>query len=81
MKEKVESLIQQLGSGEASIRRNAAIALGQIGEPAKNAVPALVKALHDEDEDVRFEAVSALKKIGTPEAMKAVEGDENPERK
>jgi hypothetical protein len=50
----------------------AAKVLGQIGEPAKDAVPALTEALNDSHEDVRRSAVRALKRMGTPEAMKAV---------
>ena len=51
----------------------AAFALGRIGEPAKDAVPALIKALSDVENQVRWYAASVLGKIGKPEAMKAVE--------
>ena len=46
-------------------------ALGRIG--AKDAVPALIQALQDPNEDVRMNAARALGSIGTPEALKAVE--------
>jgi len=36
-------------------------------------VPALIQALQDTDGHVRINAVQALEKIGTPEALKAVE--------
>jgi len=52
-------------------RGAAAIILGQIGD--SDAVDALIVALGDEDEDVREAAVWALRKIGTPQALKAVE--------
>ena len=38
-----------------------------------DAVPALIKALQDRNEDVRSNVARALWKIGTPEALKAVE--------
>jgi HEAT repeat protein len=47
--------------------------LGVIGEPAKRAVPVLIKALSDEHWDVQAQAAHALKEIGIPEAMTAVE--------
>ena len=78
-------MIKKLEDEDWSVRRNAAIALGEIGEPAKEAVPALIKALDDKNEFVRGDAVDALKKIGTPEAMEALEKykkqNENKERK
>jgi HEAT repeat protein len=61
----VPGLIKALKADKASVRRNAARALGMIGAGAKEAVPAL-KALHkdeDEDEDVRKAAAKALGKI------------------
>ena len=45
--------------------------LGNIG--AKDAVPTLISLLQDQDETVRKDATKALRKIGTPEALKAVE--------
>ena len=53
------------------VRRSAADALGKIGPPAAEAVPALAAALHDPDEDVRRSAADALGKIG-PAAAEAV---------
>ncbi|MFB3042518.1 MAG: HEAT repeat domain-containing protein [Candidatus Poribacteria bacterium] len=48
-------------------------ALGEIGEPAKDAVPALIEALEAlSNENLRLYAVRALGQIGTPEAQKAV---------
>ena len=46
------------------VRYHAAMALGEIGEGASNAVPALMHALRDQDKYVRRYAVEALGKIG-----------------
>jgi len=58
--------------GEISdIRRSAAIALGQLSDPA--AVNGLIEALHDTiDPNVRAAAAEALSIIGTPEALDAI---------
>ena len=50
------------------IRKNAAIALGEIGDPA--AIPALEAAIGDEKWIVSDQALIALGKIGTPEAVR-----------
>ena len=55
------------------MRAEAARVLGTLGEPAKAAVPALIEAGHDEVGSVSRSARAALRKIGTPEAVKAVE--------
>ena len=47
-----------------NVRRSAAYALGGIGPPAAEAVPALAAALHDPDADIRRSAAHALGKIG-----------------
>jgi HEAT repeat protein len=50
-----------LNSREASLRRSAAFALGRMGEDAREAVPDLVRRLHDDsDEKVRDMAASAI---------------------
>ena len=54
------------------MRYSAASALGAIGESAKDAVPALIKALNDGEYRVYEKAVKALAKIGTSEALIAV---------
>jgi HEAT repeat protein len=53
-------------------RRGAAVALGLIGPDAKDAIPALVRALRDKSPLVRSEAAVALGKIG-PDADEVVE--------
>ena len=47
-------------------RAAAALALGGLGPEAAVAVPALVRALRDEDQEVRTSAAAALEKIGAP---------------
>ena len=69
--QQVERLIKLLQDLNGDVRKNAASTLGSIGEGAINAVPALVQAL--KDQDVRRNAATALIRIGTPEALKAVE--------
>lgn len=63
----ISPLIMQLGSADASVRRNAALAigkLGKIGESAKDAVSALIKTLNDKEWTVRVSAANALGDIG-----------------
>ena len=43
------------------------------GEIQESQVESLIKQLQDEDAEVRSNAVEALRQIGTPEALKAVE--------
>jgi len=50
---------------------NAALALGEIGQEAKTATPALMELLQDKDGTVRHAATWALRKIG-PEAKPAI---------
>jgi HEAT repeat protein len=57
-------LIGALSDSEPKFRAGAANALGVLGPAAKAAVPALKKALKDEDEKVRQSAAVALKAIG-----------------
>src|SRR5690242_18361398 len=52
----------------AEVRWTAAELLGQIGPPAKGAIPALAAALHDPDPHVRAVAAGSLASIGTPPA-------------
>ena len=56
--------MKALGDESETVRWKAAEALSQIGEPAKEIVPVLIKALGDESEGVRSDAALALKKIG-----------------
>ncbi|CAE7760565.1 unnamed protein product [Symbiodinium pilosum] len=63
--------LKELQDKNVSVRRNAAIALGEMGPRAAEAVLRLIKALKDQDADVRTAAAEALGKIA-PAAAKAV---------
>ena len=65
-------LIGLLGNEDVVIRRNAAEALGDIGDPS--AFSALANALGDEDAQVRFWAVESLGKVGGASAVPALIG-------
>jgi HEAT repeat protein len=57
--------------GSYPLRVGAAVYLGNIGPAAKEAIPDLIEALKDKDEDVREQAATALGKTGA-EARPAV---------
>ena len=61
-------LLQALQASHDFGRDNAKLTLVSIGE---DAVPALTQLSQNQDEWVRLEATGALKKIGTPESIKA----------
>ena len=62
--QEVKKLIKALQHKNSQVRRAAAGKLGEIGEDAKDAVPALTIALQDESRDVRTSAAGALGAIG-----------------
>ena len=78
----VEDLIGELGSDDKVKRREAARSLALLGPAARAAVPALIKGLDDEEEQVFFWSVTALAKIGpdaheaTPELIKRLKRSE-----
>lgn len=59
----VEPLIAALGDDLAERRAGAAYALGQIGAPARSALPKLLDALDDKDLDVRRQASYAISRL------------------
>jgi WD40 repeat protein len=59
-------LVKALGDDDALIRKQAALALKELGIKARHAIPALKKALQDSDADVRATAKAALKVIDVP---------------
>ena len=60
-------LIEALSNEHDVLVRGLAVgALGQIGEPAKNAVPALTVVLSEEAQQVRILAAQVLDHIGEP---------------
>ncbi|MEZ6119620.1 MAG: HEAT repeat domain-containing protein [Pirellulaceae bacterium] len=65
----IETLIESLDSREEETRRDAAYELWQMGPPAANsAIPALIKALSDRDDQVSSLATEAIAVIGPPAA-------------
>ncbi|MCS1409825.1 MAG: hypothetical protein M2R45_03011 [Verrucomicrobia subdivision 3 bacterium] len=67
----ISQLIDALKNGEKQKRRDAALALSELGPKAAEAVPALILALEDGDIQVWFHSVTALARIG-PEARPAI---------
>ncbi len=67
----VEKLAQQLASSERETRREAALQLERAGAAAKSALPALIKAVNDEDKQVAVSALAALAALG-PQAQDAI---------
>lgn len=68
----IDKLIQQLGASEIPVRREAAFQLGRLGPSAvKPALPALIKALDDDDKQVWSYAITVIAALG-PEASDAV---------
>jgi len=63
-KRRILKLIEDLKLPYVDDRRHAADALGHIGPEARLAVPALIRAFQDDDEEVRGSAAEALFKIG-----------------
>lgn len=60
----VEELAQELLNGSERERRDAAYELDQMGADAAAAVPALIKALDDSQQQVWFHSIQLLAKIG-----------------
>ena len=58
----VDEFIKDLESGDKAKRREAARSLSLIGAKAKAAVPALIKGLDDDEEQVFFWSATALAK-------------------
>lgn len=60
-------LIAAVGDSRYNVRRNAAVALGRLGDAG--AVDALIPALQDTNHDVRRRVVETLGKLGDPRAL------------
>jgi HEAT repeat protein len=65
--EVLPALIDLLAHDHANLRMHAALALGELRDPA--AVPGLIRALDDADTNVRFHAIEALGRLGAPQAV------------
>lgn len=70
----VPAYVKALKSANATVRKEVATALGELGARARSAVPALRAALLDSDESVQLAAAQALEKISGP-AKKPAPGD------
>src|SRR5688500_7967368 len=68
----IDGLIAALKDSDAGVRKQAAIALGELESSA--AVPALIDALKDSEVEVRQSAMSALGDIGDARAAAAIAG-------
>lgn len=64
-------LATQLASGDVATRRNATYELNKLGAKAAPALPALIKALDDDDKQVWMNAIAAVAAIG-PAARDAI---------
>ena len=73
----VEPLLAVLDDRDDSIRRRAAMILGEIGDP--RATPGLMSLLHDDYYSVRREAGAALIAIGTPAVELVVSALDDPD--
>jgi HEAT repeat protein len=69
----ISDLVRQLSSNDFHVRQHAARQLGNLGLAARDAVPALGKALHDNFPEVRNSAGKALGQIGKPAVPVLVE--------
>ena len=67
----LQLLIKKLADPDVEVRRQAVKQLRFQGAPAKEAVPALGRAVKDEDRKVSLDAVEALSRIG-PDAVPAL---------
>ncbi|MDD2921180.1 MAG: HEAT repeat domain-containing protein [Anaerolineales bacterium] len=73
----VEPLLESLADKEATVRKFAAIALGQIGDP--RAIEELGMALYDLHNEVRKAAADSLAKFGAPTMDYFIEALQHPE--
>ena len=67
----VSDLLQALKDGPKADRNMILVTLGEMGDKAQDAVPAVVESLNDSDEFVHAAAASALKKLDPEAARKA----------
>jgi HEAT repeat protein len=68
----VPALVKISRDGTDAAKLAAAVALGQVGPGAKDAVPRLIELLGDGDMEVRSAAAEALGRIGAPAAAPAI---------
>jgi serine/threonine protein kinase len=63
LNEKIHAFIQSLKDSDVGVRWRSALALWEVGPPAKRAIPALIEAVEDPSPPVAEAASQALKKI------------------
>ena len=68
--EALPAILLALDDSSTYVQQLAAFTLGRIQEPTT--VPLLAEKLLSEDELLRFISINALKKIGTPDALRAI---------
>ena len=72
--ERLKELIHELESSDGKVRNAAALEIANYGESGKPAVPPLIHVLqHDQSRGIRTSAALALRKIGTKEAINALD--------
>lgn len=72
---KLDEEIKRLRSTDSKVRNQAALAIAGYGENGAKAVPALIQVLrNDPSRGIRTSAAFALRKIGTKEAVAALDG-------
>lgn len=69
----VKRVIKEMSSPDPAVRNRAAMECARFGAYGPKVVPALIKLLSDENNGVKSGAAYALRKIGTPEANRALE--------
>jgi HEAT repeat protein len=67
----LDKLVSQLETGDVPTKRDASYHLMRLGPKAKDALPALIKALDDPDKQVWANSLSAIAAIG-PDAKEAI---------
>ena len=69
----VKRVIKEMRSSDPAVRNRAAMECAGFGDFGPKVVPSLIKLLDDENNGVKSGAAYALRKIGTPEATRALE--------
>ena len=73
--EALNALENALFDNKASVRKEAALAIGKLGTFSSMVIPSLIKVISDKNKDVRWRAAEALGNIGvnTPEILSSLE--------
>jgi HEAT repeat protein len=74
----VPILIALVADGEARVRREAAWAIGRVGDEGQRAVGALGRALSDGDSGVRYWAACSLERLRRPDRLRDALLDPDP---